>query len=340
MKVEQGTSPEQLSRSEVTKRTKNVLTDFAVLSHSRIRPLLRAGLGKEVVAYVRNRPGEAQHIVDAMGEPLLSDIIRTHELPSRLIGENNTIVPLPGPEILVDFAIDPLDNTSPYVRGLDTLPYAVVGAYDHAKGTPIGATATDLIGNRIYRAADGKATLRDLEMPEGQDVKPLAISTRTDLSDPNITIASFVSEREYFSPFADHFRYMVDGFDRKGYLYPGGGAFIYALMASGAVDAYVMMDEPRSEIDPGLPLLTIAGGKAVSVDRETGKKTPYKFDAELTASGTIPLFIAYAQETIADQIIESYLKGKQLYEEQTEALKVYRQLGLKPGEEYHFPAQF
>ncbi len=325
-------SSEMLSYGEIANRTRNILTDYATLSHKRIRPLIRGGYAKEVIAYVRNRPGEAQHLIDSVGEPLLSDQIRVYNLPSQLIGENNTIVPLVGPEILVDFAIDPLDNTSPYVRGHDTLMYSVVGAFNHKTRNHIGGVAVDIVGNRIYRAVNGKVTLKDTETDTFQDV---SISTRTDLSDENISIASFISEREYSLPFFDNFRPMIEAMAKKGYLYPGGGAFIYALMAAGSIDAYVMLNEPRSEIDPGLPLLLTAGGKAVSVDPETGKKTPYRFDPNLTASGSIPFFLAYAQEPIADRIIELYLEGKGRMQEQKAALKLYRELMMRPGEEYH-----
>src|SRR3989344_2571041 len=103
--------PETLSYSEIANRTGAILTDYATFSHERIRPMIRAGEAKRVIAFVRNRPGETHHLIDSVGEPLLSDLIRMHDLPSRLIGENNTIIPIEGSDILVDFAIDPLDNT-------------------------------------------------------------------------------------------------------------------------------------------------------------------------------------------------------------------------------------
>lgn len=325
--------PEQFSYSEIAKRARDVLTEYATLSHEKIRPLIRAGEARQAIDFVRNRPGETQHLIDLVGENLLANLIRTHDLPSRLIGENNTIVPIEGSEILVDFAIDPLDNTNPLVKDLvDILPWSVVGAYNHKTKRPIGAVAVDIVGNRIYRAANGKVTVMDTET---DIVRNLSISQRTDLSDFNVTIASFIGEKDYSLPFFDLFRPMIEEMDRKGYLHPGGGAFIYALMAAGAVDAYIMLNEPRSEVDPGLPLLLAGGGKAVSVDPETGTKTPYKFDPDLTSSGTVPLFLAYAQEPMADRIIELYLEGKRKSEEQTAALILYRELMMTPGEEYH-----
>lgn len=127
---------------------------------------------------------------------------------------------------------------------------------------------------------------------------------------------------------------MLEAMHRKGMLYPGGGAFIYALLASGAVDAYVMADEPRSEIDPGIPFLIAAGGRAESIDPETGRGTPYRFDPEQTASGSVPLFIAYSQLAIRNRIVELYLEGKRQFEEQERALEFYREHVMNPNQDY------
>jgi len=325
-----GQTPE-LSRTELRNRTMTVLTQYGESSLQRLRPMVRAGLGKEEMGMVRYRPGEVQHGIDLMGEGLIASLVREQELPARIIGENNTNIPLDDREALVDIAIDPLDNTSPYVRGLDIPPYSVAGAFDK-NGAPIGGVIVDISGNKIYRASGNKATVMDTET---SIVKELSRSQRKDISDPNVTIASFVGEKEYSLPFFDTFRPLFEAMDKKGMLYPGGGAFIYALLASGAVDAYVMMDEPRSEIDPGLPVLLAAGGKAESINLETGKGTPYKFDADLTASDSVPLFIAYSQPEIRDAIVASYLKGKEVAEEREKAVAFYREYqAMHEGQEY------
>ncbi len=320
---------EHLSTRELNQRTNTVLTEYGEQSLATMRPMIRAGRAKEVLGYVRNRPGEQMHLIDSVGEHLFANIARGHNLPSRIIGEQNTYTTVEGQEPLVDFTNDSLDNTSPYIRGLDVRPYTVGGAFDHKTRNPIGAVIVDIDGNRIFRSTKNKNTVKDVETGE---VTELSISKRKDFRDPNVSIASFVSEGEYFLPFAKNFSSMVEAFERKQFLYPGGGAFIYAYLGSGALDAYVMMNEPRSEIDPGLPFLLNGGGKAISVDTETGKKTPYKFDPEQTTSGSVPLFIAYAQEEIADSIIQLYLEGKQRAEEMDTALAFYRR--MNEGIEY------
>lgn len=315
-----GPTPE-LSRAELRARTITVLTQYGESSLQRLRPMVREGRGKEEMGEVRFRPGEPMHGIDLMGENLLASLVRQAELPARIIGENNTNIPLEGREPLVDITIDPLDNTSPYVRGLDIPPYSVVGAFDK-NGNPIGGVIVDINGNKIYRASGNKVTVKDMETGV---VKDLTRSQRKDITKPDITIASFVGEKDYSLPFFDTFRPLFDAMHKKGMLYPGGGAFVYALLASGALDAYVMMDEPRSEIDPGLPVLLAAGGKAESIDLETGKGTPYKFDASKTASDSIPLFIAYSQPEIKNAIVDAYLTGKRELEVKQKALVFYQE---------------
>jgi len=330
----QGQTPE-LSRAELRNRTMTVLTQYGESSLQRLRPMVRAGLGKEEMGEVRFRPGEAMHGIDLMGESLLASLVRQAELPARIIGENNTNIPLEDREPLVDMTIDPLDNTSPYVRGLDIPPYSVAGAFDK-NGAPIGGVIVDINGNKIYRASGNKVTVKDMETGVVTD---LTRSQRKDIGDEKITIASFVGEREYSLPFFDNFRPLFDAMHKKGMLYPGGGAFVYALLASGALDAYVMMNEPRSEIDPGLPVFLASGGKAESIDLETGKSTPYKFDSSLTASESIPLFIAYSQPEIRDAIVAAYLQGKAEVKEREMAIEFYREYQeMQAGKEYPLPS--
>lgn len=158
--------------------------------------------------------------------------------------------------------------------------------------------------------------------PERQKIKR---SERTTLTDQESTLASFLGEKEYSLEFFRDFRGLVKNMHRKGYLYPGGGAFIYGLLASGAVDAYVMRNEPLSEIIPGLPLALAAGCTVVAVN-EDGTYQEFKFNPnalkenyKLYSEGTIPLFIVAATPEIRDEIITYYMEGKEEKAEPQEA---------------------
>ncbi len=146
--------------------------------------------------------------------------------------------------------------------------------------------------------------------------KKITRSERTTLRDRNSTLASFVGENEYSLEFFKYFGQLVKDMDRKGFLYTGGGAYIYGLLASGAIDAYVMFNEPVSEIIPGVPLALATGCTVVSVN-EDGTYREFKFDPnalrenyKLYSEGVVPLFIATATPEIRDQIIKYYLEEK------------------------------
>ncbi len=146
--------------------------------------------------------------------------------------------------------------------------------------------------------------------------KPIEKSERITLKNKESTLASFLGEKEYSLEFFKDFGVLVGDMHQKGYLYPGGGAFIYALLASGAIDAYVMRNEPLSEIIPGLPLALAAGCPIVSV-HEDGTFEEFKFNPDeiiqnhkLYSEGSVPLFIAVARPEIRDEIIRYYLEAK------------------------------
>jgi fructose-1,6-bisphosphatase/inositol monophosphatase family enzyme len=146
--------------------------------------------------------------------------------------------------------------------------------------------------------------------------RPISKSERTTLRDKDSTLASYTGQNEYSSKFFQYFGKLKDNMHPKGILYGGGGAYIYGLLASGAVDAYVMFDEPMSEIIPGVPLALAAGCSVVSVN-EDGSFEDFKFDPntlrenhKLYSEGSIPLFVAAATPEIRDEIIKYYLEAK------------------------------
>jgi len=141
-------------------------------------------------------------------------------------------------------------------------------------------------------------------------------SERTTLKDRNSTLATFIGEKEYSLKFFKYFGKLVQDMHPKGLVYGGGGAYIYGFLASGSIDAYVMFDEPVSEIIPGLPLALATGCTAVSVN-EDGTYRDFKFDPNVLKENykhysevSVPLFIAAATPEIRDEIIKYYLKAK------------------------------
>ena len=111
---------------------------------------------------------------------------------------------------------------------------------------------------------------------------------------------------QYSSKFLDIFEDLIRNFHPKALFYPQGGSFIYAYLASGLVNAYVMFDEPRSEIDPGFPIAKKAGCSIVSVDSD-GTYKDYEF-VPGKQHDKVDLLIATATPELRDELIKYYVR--------------------------------
>lgn len=391
---------EILSKEELVSRANRVLLLYAERAIYPLYDKVRKGEGKQIISSTEEgRPGEELRDIDQTAENVLKFAVREMNLPTILISENAPEPHMFGngeSEKLFIFA-DPFDNTSQYIRGLDTPPYTVVSIWDR-EGNPIGAVVGDIKDRKAYMSLGKdtfiidikeKSAIREnyigrkskfLENQEGflkkinklqtdiingstNVIEEELTKTKTDnanseeglgklerefledqkkeykrerinrserttlLGDRNATLATFVGEKKYSSKFFKYFSELINNMHPKGLLYTGGGAYIYGLLASGTVDAYVMFDEPLSEIIPGLPLLIAAGGGACRVNPDGTSQeikinpTDYLTDHKLYAEGEIPLYIAYNTPQVRDEIIKYYLEAKKEIEKAEELRK-------------------
>lgn len=303
---------EQLSKREILKRGQLVFGDYAQKSIEVLNPMVRTGEGRYVLGSVPGRPEDEQLGIDAIGENVLGNLIRDYKLPALVLGEHNVIDFSNGtPQMII--TIDAFDNSSEYKRGLDTPVYTVIGSYT-PKGEPISSVISDIKDRKAYIHVADANYLYDLVTKE---YIPIKKSERTTIKDEKITIASYLGSNEYSLKFWKNFGKMIETMAPKGRIYANGGSFIYGLLASGAVDAYVMFDEPHSEILPGLPLAFASGCTLISVN-EDGSYLDYRFNPEfignpdLYTHGTVPLFIAAATVELAEEIINYYMQANNL----------------------------
>lgn len=299
---------EPLSRAELTARTNRVLALFAEKSVEVLGAMIRKGEGRHVLGSVPERPEDEQLGIDAIGENILGRVVEQLKLPCLILGEHNRFRYINTSEGTphVILPTDPFDNSSEYKRGLDTPPYAITAAY-HTNGEPIGAVVADLRTEIVYVAVEGQTYRKDLRTGETVKIKK---SERSTLFVDDATLATYLGSNEYSVRFWEIFSEMIKEMPPKAKLYAGGGAFIYGLLAAGAVDAYIMFDEPRTEIDPGLPLALAAGCTVVSVNPD-GSFEEYRFHPNKHREGRIPLFIAACTPEIRNQIIRYYLESQQ-----------------------------
>ncbi len=303
---------EPLSPKEIRDRTRRIFIDYALKSSQILYPMVKDGQGRTSLGSVPGRPDDEQLAIDAIGENILTNLIRDNRLPAFVLGEHNTYDFSDGkPEVV--FPIDSYDNTSEYKRGLDTPVYSVLGGYN-PDGSPIGSVILDIRGQKAFVSIRKQNRILDLSSTSMSHTEIQPIPTKGSIKDDGLTIATYLGSNEYSLKFFEFFGQMVKDMPKKARIYANGGSFIYAFLATGAVDAYVMFDEPNSEIVTGLPIALAAGCTAVSVSPD-GSHQEYKFDPgfvtnpERYTHGTVPLFIAARTPKLRNEIIEYYARA-------------------------------
>ncbi len=337
-------SPEDLARKELIVKADAIVHAFA----EKVTPILnrkvRNGEGKTVISPTQEgRPEEELTDIDQTGENILKQAIRDAHVSAVLFSET-TPEPLEftnGEFEKIYIFQDPFDNTSQYKRGLDTPPYSVVGIYD-GKGQPLSAVSVNIKEEKAYITEAGEVYLLDLKTKEKKKItrpEPEIVS----LNDKGSTLASFVGEKEYSEKFFEDFGNFIhsEARDKKAFLYTGGGAYIYGDLAARTVDAYVMRNEPLSEIIPGLALALLAGCKVGSINPETGVFEEFSFNPldiranhRIYSEGTVPIFVAASNMEIVNQLKEAYMASKTKKEEEAEEERKLRAFAQSKGQEF------
>lgn len=301
---------ESLSQEELVRRVNKVIEDYGRQAVLDLRPKVRRGEGRQVVAPVPGRLDDQQLRIDTFGERLLARLIREEGLSAFVFGEhhNRDLAGENPPEVY--FFIDPFDNSSPYRRGLDIPVYTVASAFTPA-GDPIGAVIGNIRDNFLYLSRGGENCLVDLETGEERKIKR---SNRTSLISPDLNFATYAGSNEFFMPFIRKFIPLIGNMNIEGLFYGWGGAYIYGLLANGAVDAYVMFNEPHSEIMPGLPFALAAGCEVTVINPDDGTFKPYSVDLGTLRQrpidykkGVVRLLVVTATPELRNEVI-SHLK--------------------------------
>lgn len=269
-----GPGGEALSQGELVSRVNKVIEDYGKQAVLRLRPIVRRGEGKQIVAPVQGRLEDRELRIDTIGEHMLAHLIQEAGLRAFVFGEHHNRDLAGENPLEVYFFVDPFDNSGPYRNGQDTPVYTVASAFTPA-GDPIGAVIGNITNNTLYLNRGRRNYFVDLESDE---IREMRRSNRTSLKGPNASLATYLGSNEYSMPFLRRFAPLIEAMHPKGILYPWGGAYIYGLLADGAVDEYVIYNEPHSEIIPGLPFALAAGCEAMVINPDYGTFKPYRVD--------------------------------------------------------------
>jgi len=303
----------------LTKRDKaNLITlNLAADMSPGLQDLIDVGFGRRITGDVQGREEDDELLIDTVAEDLainsIKNAVERFGLGCAIYTEHKKEIPVNVGDLTkgVDGSLDPVDNSDEYHRKLDTPQHLVFATYDPETNEQLSALDINLATGMMTINRDGKNyqynprtnELVELPVPE----KVLSIQQR------ELTIASYFGRKQYSHSFDKFFKDLKnEKRHAKSTFHGKGGAHIYSLMATGAVSIYVMFDEPRGEIDPGLPFAEAAGYVVWEVDMETGEIREYKFDPEKNKSKeNVPLFIAASTPELANEFVAEFMANKQ-----------------------------
>jgi len=279
-------------------KIKDLLIEYLTETTKEVRKRAAKGEGRQILGEVINRPEDIDIGIDKVGEEILEQLLRKYNIKATIFSEPEARDIKNGDHLYG--AIDPFDGSVLFLRGFEQNWYTALSFYDK-KRNPVATGIADILNEKFYINENKDNYLLDLKSGQKKKISP---SARKKLTEP-IVISSYLMSSQYSKKFLDFFGDLIKGLHPKALFYPQGGSFIYAYLAAGLVDVYVMFNEPRSEIDPGFPIAKAAGCSIVSVDSD-GEYKDYEFIPG-KQHDKVPLLIAAAPE-LRDELIKRYVR--------------------------------
>ena len=278
---------------------KNLLVEYLVETTKEVKKIAAKGKGRQVLGETINRPEDLEIGIDRAGEEILEKLLKKHRIKATIFSEPENRDIKNGGEVYG--SVDPFDGSMLYLRGFEHSWYTALSFFDK-KRNPLCCGIADIINEKYYITEEDGNYLVSMDGEKKKEIKP---AVRKKLTEP-IVLASYIMSSQYSPKFLDIFGDLVKNMHPKGLFYPHGGSYIYSFLASGLIDAYVMFNEPRSEIDPGFPIAKNAGCQIVSVDSD-GNYQDYQFIPG-GQHGKVDLLIATSTPQLRDQLINHYVK--------------------------------
>jgi len=250
-------------------KIKDLLIEYLTETTKEIKKKVAKGEGRQILGEVINRPEDIDIGIDKVGEEILERLLKKCKISATIFSEPEARDIKNGDHFYG--SIDPFDGSVLFLRGFEQNWYTALSFYDRAR-QPICTGISDILNGKFYISDGNKNYLLDIKNGKNSKISP---SKRKKLTEP-IVLASYVMSSQYSSKLIEFFGDLIKNLHPKALLYPQGGSFIYAYLASGLVDAYVMFNEPRSEIDPGFPIAKAASCPVVMVNSD-GSYQDYEF---------------------------------------------------------------
>ncbi len=290
-----------------------VTVNFAADVVGPVSDLVDFGFGRRIVSSVPGRDEDSSiqldHIAQTIAEESLKkmgerygvsmEILTEHGEGHFFVGDKNNIQ-LYG-------ALDPIDNSDEYNRGLDTPPHVVLGLYG-ADRKELAAVDVNLFTRHITICRDGRNFTYNPNKNTLTEIEPLRRDKVTTVRQREFTIATYMGRKQYVVAMNKYFRGMFEE-DRheKSTLHGKGGAHLGPFFANHGISEYLMFDEPRGEVDPYVAFIKAAGYHVGEIIKHTGEWKDYEFDPQKNLNKeTVPLFGVFETTELRDEAITEY----------------------------------
>jgi fructose-1,6-bisphosphatase/inositol monophosphatase family enzyme len=149
----------------------------------------------------------------------------------------------------VECDVDPFDGTDQYLKGIREAWWSVL-SFSH-NGVSVLGGAVDILGGVVYLSSEEGVVKISTRTNRRENMFPLQERKLTGES----VVASYKGKWRYFCPWVGRVHKLFEKKELAGVTHYGnGGSFVYALLATGILWAYIMdgqPGEPISEISPG-----------------------------------------------------------------------------------------
>lgn len=331
----------ELSEQEMTESARLIFDEFITNALPTLFTMIANGEGKQKLDVVGGRPGEKRSLIDLTAHHLFAKIVEKHTkagLPCAILSEEDIDTSsLKDANKFLVFTDDPIDNSSPYAKGVKGAGvYSVKSACDQ-DGKVIMGISIDIENATVVVSRDGKNFLQTFEMvekPNGNpDHKEFVFKTENDkikmteaeifpskrktLNDPDATFYSFMGERKW-AELAIH-TFLPKVFDMEDLkthneLSRGGSHLPPFFLARGKGEAYAINEEPFSEIFTAWAPIVNAGLTAWEVKKD-GSISKLEFNPKmfienpkLYEEGFVEFFILAVTPEIAQEIADAHFK--------------------------------
>lgn len=247
--------------------------EFLTGTAKEIKKLERKGRGREIVGPVRGRPHDEKLSIDAVAELKLKEMLEESGINAKVFSEHDEIFK---PQAVDEFdfyaACDPFDGTNLYKNGIPHMWYSSIAFFDKTN-KHLCAGVSEIMADRIYITKNGRSYVKFLDNGEERELKP----SRKKSLDDEVVFASFALKPKRLEGFTEKVLPIIKASAKpKALVYLNGGPALFAYLANGNIDAYLIESEPRLEIDSGFQLAFDAGC-CVSQIKSDGSLKPYSF---------------------------------------------------------------